>query len=218
MQKELETLHIEWPDLPKWPALLVYGKKITKEQAWEIILRTTNYYYLNGNDPIWNKKVYNILGLVADDIGYPTLESVRKIQEDFNVLNIEYLLNKRITSSYIGGPHGWCDWNGNIFCNSYNIGKWPYSKGIFEEWLEIAKAFPFLDLTSQLYSGEQCEDCEPVIKYRIKDGEVFVEEPDNNIPIVSMDIMEVINGINNKSGQGTTETNLLEAVEYMRNK
>ena len=91
---------------------------------------------------------------------------------------LSYLGNEQIVSSWIGGAHGWCDWHGNIFTNNYNIGKWPSCETVYKEWQIIAKAFPFLNLRSQLLSGETCEDGnQPIIEFAVKGGKVTVKKP-----------------------------------------
>lgn len=169
--------------LPKWPALLVIGKRITKDQAAEIIIRTQNFYFCT-NDKTFErqlldatnikykkKKEYNFVDLDFD--------SVREAAKKYNCLEIEYLQNHQICTSYVNGPYGWCNWEGNIFCNSFNIGKWPETGIIYEEWKLIAKEFPFLEIKSQLFNEEHCEDnISPIIQFNIKDGKVNVVEPE----------------------------------------
>ena len=49
--------------LPKWPALLVVGKPVTREQAMEIILRTDDLYFSSNDRPfnrLLNEYFYDI--------------------------------------------------------------------------------------------------------------------------------------------------------------
>jgi hypothetical protein len=174
-------------DLTKWPLLLVRGESVTREQANEILIRTCVPGYLNVNDKEWSVLVQRILGLRNEDDPPQELWSEDRRDEriawfkerwDFNraradqlgILNLGYLYTSRIASSWIGGPHGWCDWDGTIASSNYNIGKWPSTSDVTEEWTEIAEAFPYLDLTAQLISKEGEGDL--VGEWRVKDGAV----------------------------------------------
>lgn len=164
--------HLPIAYLGKWPRLLVRGDPVTEQQANAIILRTTALHYLHGNDRAWNRAVHEVLGLVPDDIGYPTPESGRAVEDRLRILNLEYLTNDRIVSAYIGGPHGWCNWDGTIGCSDYNIGKWPEMEEVDAEWRKIAAAFPFLRLEAQLVTDEG--DGEVAVAWRIEDGRVLL--------------------------------------------
>lgn len=172
-------------DLTKWPLLLVSGADVTPEQADEILIRTCSPDYLRGNDPEWAQTVGRIMGfdLSWDWPKDPEIEAnpqrrmawYRKRwadrdarMDELGIFGGEYLYTSRISSNYIGGPHGWCDWNGRIYCDNYNIGKNPDAEEITAEWTAIAAAFPFLDLTCQLVSDEG--DGQLVGEWRVKDG------------------------------------------------
>lgn len=158
-------------DLTKWPRLLVVGDPITEERADEILVRTCEPSYLDCNDREWNAIVDGITRLMItgwrhepaelrDDVaGRLAWHKERWAARDerrreLGILNLSYLHNNRISSTWIGGPHGWCDWDGTIGCASHNVGKWPTSEEITADWTTIAAAFPFLRLTAQLISNE----------------------------------------------------------------
>lgn len=173
--------------LPKWPGLLVVGDTVTKEQAAEILIRT-DLFYFSSNDLQWKKMLHNAANIkFEDEESYLATDwdSLREAKERFRVLDLEYLCNDRIASCWIGGPHGWCNWDGKIFSNNYNIGKWPNASAIYEEWEEIARAFPFLKLKSQLFDGEtSTENSKPAIQFNIADGKVKQVEIENIGPII----------------------------------
>lgn len=172
---DVTTQHTDILDLglPKWPAFVVQGDAVTREQAAEILIRT-NHWYVSTNDRQWAREVYRIAGIsYKEDRGYIDVDwkSLEAFNKSMGVLDLEYLTNSQIASAYIGGPHGWCSWSGNIGCASYNIGKWPSIREVLREWTMIAEAFPFLRLWSQLFSGETCEeDVRPVVEFEIADG------------------------------------------------
>jgi hypothetical protein len=185
--------------LPKWPAIVVVGKPVTKAQAAEILIRTdtlnfsTNdrefrqqlesyFYDVKFEDPY--EDVYDAvvrkLGLEKENFR-EKWEYVDKIEREVGQIPLEYLTNSQIVSAYIGGPHGWCNWEGMIGCKGHNIGKWPNVETVYDEWKRIAKEFPFLELRCQLMGHEAgySEDGEdhPVVEYVVKGGKVRMVEP-----------------------------------------
>ncbi len=173
----------------KWMGLVVVGKKITEEQAKEIIVRTSGLYFCSNDHKFVQELYEHIFNKKLDHIVYHA--SICEFCDDKKELNfamkrygilpgIEYLKNSQIVSSYIGGPHGWCNWDGTIFTNSYNVGKYPSKEYIFKEWKEIAREFSYLDLKCQLWNGEVCdEDNAPYVQYNVKNGKVKVVEPED---------------------------------------
>lgn len=152
----------------KWPRLIVTGAPVTEQQANEILIRTCVPAYLPGNDQAWNEAVAKAMGFPAgDDWPDRGLEGAERTawfearwaekdrrSAELDIIPLEYLYNSRITSSWIGGPHGWCDWDGSIGTAVYNIGKWPSTEEVTEEWAAIAAAFPFLTLDAQVIEDE----------------------------------------------------------------
>ena len=199
--------------LPKWPALIVTGKAVTKEQASEIIIRTNGDSSCNDNEfsnrvaeLIYDVKIPDHLIHNYDQVN-TAIEKKLGIEEgeerekwskvwgyrdekraELEIIELSYLHNSRICSSWIGGPHGWCDWEGNIECSNYNIGKWPGIEEVYNEWKKIAKAFPFLDLRCQLAnheasSPEMSENPGPVVEFIVKGGKVKMVEPKEYLKI-----------------------------------
>ncbi len=162
---------IEWLGLTKWPGLIVTGKRITRKQAAEILIRTDSWW-LSSNTKWYEEKVRKLLNLPEDDV-----DRQRQFLMDIKALELNYLNNSQILSCSIQGPHGWCDWKGNIGCSSYNIGKWPTVEEVKEDWVKIAQAFPFLHLKCQLLNDETCSDAElyPVVQFNICNGKVRVK-------------------------------------------
>jgi len=167
--------------LPKWPGLLVWGRPVNTVQASIIIIRTMPSY-LSGADQIWMNKVSNILDIDSNGI-ILSEEEIKTLKDRLGFLELFYLYNERIMSLYTGGIHGWCNWDGRIYCNSFNIGKWPSVNELFDEWSRIAESFPFLDLESQIldksigfFEPEYQEQPKPLIKFSIKDGKVKIQE------------------------------------------
>jgi len=192
--------------LPKWPGLLVKGEKITEEQAAEIILRTSGWISCNDDDftNAVNCLIYDVQDngkhsyydkvndLIREKIGvgkdFPEAwsklwEYREKRNQELGILeDCCYLGNHQICSSWIGGPHGWCNWDGTISACNYNIGKWPAIEDVYNEWKLVAKTFPFLDLKCQLLNHEQCfpetvNNPGPIIEFHVKGGRVKMSIP-----------------------------------------
>jgi hypothetical protein len=163
-----------YPDLPKWPALVVVGEPVTPEQAQEIIIRTDSLYF-SSNDRRFEEDLYKTLGVTFKDYS-PDWHELDDRRKEYQVLDIDYLQNHRIVSSWIGGPHGWCFWNGRIGTHNYNIGKWPSVEEVEKEWKMIARAFPYLQLQAQLFDGEVGEEqTSPIVTFTIERGKVKVD-------------------------------------------
>lgn len=228
--------------LPKWPAMVVVGRPVTREQAMEIIIRTDDLYF-SSNDHRFNKQLNEYFFDVKIEVdGYSALDAAIRTklglssdnQHKFyhevydytgnkrlevGQLNLDYLRNSRIVSSWIGGAHGWCDWNGNILCDNYNIGKWPSVKEVYNEWKIIAKAFPYLDLTCQLMNHEaSCEDMvdnpSPIVDFIVKNGKVRMKTPNGYLRVPSFPefSFEIFN-----NERGCTFNQFKDAVDYCRN-
>lgn len=171
----MSTSETPYIDPGKWPRLIVVGEPVTEAQADEILIRTCVLYFLHSNDHDWDHIVARIVfkNERAAETDFP-FQQVRDRVEELGVLNLEYLETYRISSSWIGGPRGWCDWDGRIG-SAYNIGKYPTVKEVGREWSEIAAAFPYLDLTAQLIS--ESDSTQVCGQWRVKDGVAVAETP-----------------------------------------
>lgn len=218
--------------LPKWPALVVVGRPVTYDQAREIIIRTDDFHFSTNNRGFKRQLEECVYGHREDEHSLTTEERLERWSKEnerkaeLGLLNLEYLNNHRIVSSFIGGPHGWCNWDGTIGCNTYNIGKWPSVEEVYDEWVEIAAAFPFLHLTCQLMNHESGfeesnDDPRPLIEFRIKDGEVTMNKP--FIPLsptsgISMDHMVELIGSGTMREVGCSLDRFKSAIQYVEQK
>jgi hypothetical protein len=168
--------------LGKWPAMTVEGVSVSKEQAAEILIRTNNWSY-GTNDSEWRKQVCTVIGAegkYASGRAYWEIDydSLREAERRLGVISLGYLGNNQIMSCWIGGPHGWIAWDGTVGSHNYNIGKWPEAAEVYEEWTKIAAAFPYLDLTCQLWSEEVGMDGSvPLVEYVVRQGQVVMQKP-----------------------------------------
>ncbi|CAH6419301.1 Hypothetical protein HVR_LOCUS502 [uncultured virus] len=167
--------------------MIVSGDEVTPDHAAEIIIRTSDLYFCS-NDNDWRRMLHGYLGILPEkeSNGYvfPDYNKQKKLESELGILKLEYLQNDQIASSYIGGPHGWCSWDGIIGTDGYNIGKWPSVDTVFNEWTRIAEAWPFLKLRCQLWNCEcdsdhddDDEPAEPIVEYLIENGTVTMVDP-----------------------------------------
>lgn len=171
--------------LPKWPQHYVTGQPVTVEQAKEIIRRTDTFFdYGGGNDREYAKWVRAQVKRPVDSWDLPAGsdwdahdKKLDKWRENWGFIRTSYVHNSWISSSFVGGPHGWCHPDGQIgFID--NVGKWPSVNDIFNDWQILAAAFPFLDIGATLFSGEAGEDdTHPVVSMIISDGTVKLIDP-----------------------------------------
>jgi len=153
----------------------------------EIIIRT-DYSVINpsSNDGVWCEIVAQIIGVPIQekDEGFNLFYQRRdKFAESIGwISEIEYLRPSRITDSYIGGSHGWIDWDGFVGTSGHNIGKWPKDEEVLNDWKILLQNFPFLSLRAQLFDREQCEEGgTPIVEYIIGDGNVEMKSPGEKI-------------------------------------
>ncbi len=230
-------------DLPKWPALIVKGEKITQEQASEVIIRTTTYFscnnhkFVNACESVFyeveiseeNMDVYDAIDShiitkleLEEKDWYKIWDYKLEKQKELGILNsLEYLDSNMVCSSWIGGPHGWCDWEGNIWTKNYNIGKWPTVEAIYNEWKLIAKTFPFLNLRCQLCnheasSPEMTENPGPVVEFIVKKGKVKMVVPSSYLEIPEFGPIQF--SVNGESEIGCTIEKFSAGVQKIRNK
>lgn len=170
-------------DLTKWPRLLVAGNPVTEEQANDILIRTNSPYFTT-NDRAWERQVAGVYGIGLDEHGNLDWRSQRAVARDLGVLDLHYLSNSRVMSCWIGGPNGWCDWDGRIGCSTYNIGKWPSQEAVQEDLDAISGAWPFLRMDVQLVTDEGEGDLAAM--WVVQDGEAVFVEPGEQMPTAEL--------------------------------
>lgn len=209
--------------LTKWPGFIVNGNPVTLEQANEIILRT-NSWLLCTNNQFYINQVAEALDFSSNkQPRYPSEELIdyekkRKFKESIQVLNLDYLATERIASCQIGGPNGWCNYDGAIFSNNSNIGKYPTTEEVFQEWQTIATAFPYLNLTCQLLSHEISQDeAQPVIEFKVCKGKVTYQT--DNLKLIAVKNPVPMSTIfTNENEIGISVKNLVTKVNTLRTK
>lgn len=201
--------------LPAWSPMLVKGDRVSPSQAAEVLIRTDNLYFAT-KDRAWERTLNQEIGITQDvwDGSYEeriqALEARDRARIRYRVLSdIQYLNNRKVASSSVRGPYGWINWDGTIFCDSYMIGKHAKVEEVFEEWLTIAKEWPFLRLRCQLLDtsiGSPLPQC--LIEYVVESGCVSVKHPrEFLLPYVKPsgeDAVSALLRIKNQSERGCT--------------
>lgn len=217
--------------LGKWPTMVVSGDPLTREQTNEVLLRTSHRRYWNlTNDRAWEKDINDIVGIeVAEHrTGFEERLAVLARNEsrydELGFLHLSYTHNSQIASAYIFGPHGWLNWDGVITGNMpYNVGKHPDEEELLEDWTQIAKAFPYLNLTVQFFAERTLDESESekevLLEIQVQNGEaVSVETPSASLlvdfPPFSLDGM-TDNLRSAYRERGVSAERLIEAVKQV---
>lgn len=156
-------------ELQKWPRLLMAGETVKPEQAMEILIRTNEWFMLEYHHTVdtvgeYIKKFYIKTLPEEHQISSNAFDS-QDLTNKLNTLDLAYLSNARIQSSWIGGLKGWMNWDGKLFANNYNIGKWPSTEEVMSDIETIVMAFPYLDFELQLINKEYDDDSKLVAEY-----------------------------------------------------
>lgn len=206
IKSKLDPLSV---DLPKWSALVVSGKDVSLRDAAEILIRTDRHFpdfRYSGNNRNLRRDLNAIFEIPSRDSDH-VQKSIFNLRKRLKVLDLSYLANDQIMSSWIGGPHGWINWSGQVGTSNYNIGKYPSVSSVLSEWKAIASAFKFLDLTAWLYDKESGEEGgKPVVRFEVKGGsaEVFCQEDTGtDLPNAStkIDMTRVLSRLFSPSGE-----------------
>lgn len=183
--------------LPKWPQLYITGADVSVQEAKAIIFKNETFLSSlgsgGGNNREWNQWAVSLMGLTAvtarHDGGEVDWEdgarsqallrlgwAIRDKWRQERAVRTSYIHIDRASSSFIGGPHGWCSPEGKIYYDD-NVGKWPSVAEVHNDLDVIAKAFPFVKMTATLFDGESCTDGRrPVVTFQVADGGVTVAD------------------------------------------
>lgn len=178
-------------DLPKWPQLMIVGDPVSEDQAKEIIFRTETFLtdaseYAGGNNKGFNASYLResgmdvLKGLCPGDWMY-SHTVMQHVRARIGFVSLDYVHNTWASSSYIFGPYGFCSPDGDIYYN-HNLGKYPGVQEVYNDFVRIAQAFPFLKFKASLYSGEHCEEnTHCVVSFIVQSGEVQITDEDFNL-------------------------------------
>lgn len=190
-----EENKILFKGLPKWPHLIIIGKPVTRDQAFDIIFRTDGFLtdtckHAGGNNHAFNAIYHRDSGIAQvakekeqyNDAWLFDMQVTEALREKIKFVRRKYIRNDWTSSPMVGGPHGFCSPEGEIY-HDCNVGKWPCGSEVFEDLKTIVKEWPFLEFKASLYSHEDCE-CHPtehkgvVMSFVAENGVVRVTEED----------------------------------------
>lgn len=207
--------------LPKWPHLIIIGKPVTKDQAFEIILRTDGFLsdtskFPGGNNRDFNRIYQRDSGIAElmppenfDSGWFYTYMAQQALREKIKFVSFSYIRNDWAASSYIGGPHGFCSPDGEIYHNC-NVGKWPSIEEVYEDLKKMVATWPFLTFKASLYDCEECENTpekQMVASFVAENGVVTITGEDFDLrnqerPGIGIEkaVMEIHNGMHREQG------------------
>lgn len=193
----------------KWPKMLVTGVKVDNQRTIEDILLNTDPYLTTINKRSWGRlsdieKTYykesgfeyiNKLENHLKDIDFSLDNDIYpygsfvyyiqwRLQQKLNILNLDYCTTDRASSCFVYGHHGWIDADGNILFTD-NIGKWPSTEEVLNEWKLIAERYHDLDLNITIFTGESSEEeAVPHFNIIVKDGiATYIDTPDLSVHV-----------------------------------
>lgn len=179
--------------LPKWPQLMIVGDNVTEEQAADIIFRTETFLtdsheWSGGNNKAFNERYRRESGLeeitnIAGKDWCFSADAERHLRARIGFVDLEYIHNTWASSSFIGGPYGFCSPDGAIFYSD-NIGKYPSVEAVYNDLCAIAKAFPYLNFKASLYShegGEEVDDRKVIVSFVVSCGDVTLNTEDYDL-------------------------------------
>lgn len=175
--------------LPKWPQLMIVGEDVTPLQAKEIIFRTDDFVICpeyKGNNKKFTDEYAKLCGFyISDEEKFSDNKKCREIwdlkkfiSDKISRIELGYVQNDWGVSCYVYGPHGFCSPEGKIYFQE-NVGKWPNVEDIYDDFVNLAKAFPFLKFKASLYDGEHCEEnTSLVVSFIVENGHVTMTDGD----------------------------------------
>lgn len=164
----------------KWHGFLVSGDQITKTQAAEIIIKTNNWRELNFSNH--NDRISNLLEKIYFDY-LPIEEKIdgrQKIKEKkfldlFKIKeSLNYINNFQISHYPVDS---WVNFDGEIFCDSREIGKKCSFRNLLHDIETIKKNFPYLNnITFQVlkYNISYPLRNKPMLTFKIVDGQILL--------------------------------------------
>lgn len=151
--KVVNKTNLDYDDIVsslRWPHIQIRGKRITKEQALDIICKTemlvTSFLYYKYRDCqydcydyLTNEDIHNISINVAKEIKALTDKGL--LMNKYG-LGLEHLDNNLYRSGY----KAWISENGIIAYNGCGGSEWVCASEIVEDLTILAKNFPYLDM------------------------------------------------------------------------
>ena len=192
------------------------GKKVSKEEAAEIIRRTDAFYekLYCGNNHKFNRTLYKLSGVRADyeaidrdhsccdlDYGYMLggdniLDKIRAYDEwktkEWGCLGLHHFLNHWISCAYIGGPYGWISPEGEVGGLLYGEKYGIETEELEEDLKRVASEWPSLDFTVYLVDSPGSSD-DPFwvfAEWKVSGGKVELVKEDYEIDDITYETID----------------------------
>ena len=190
------------------------GKRVSKEEAAEIIRRTDAFYekLYNGNNHKFNRTLYRLSGVPANyealdkdhsccDMDYRYILG-DSFHDKFNVydkwkteewgcLGLKHFLNHWISCAYIGGPYGWISPEGEIGGLLYGEKYGIETEELEEDLKKVATEWPSLEFTVYLVDYPGGDDPFWVFaEWKVKDGVVTKTKEDYEIDNITYGMID----------------------------
>jgi hypothetical protein len=190
------------------------GKKVSKEEAAEIIRRTDAFYekLYNGNNHKFNRTLYRLSGVPANyealdedhsccDMDYRYILG-DSFHDRFNVydkwkteewgcLGLHHFLNHWISCAYIGGPYGWISPEGEVGGLLYGEKYGIETEELEEDLKKVATEWPFLEFTVYLVDHSGGDDPFWVFaEWKVSGGKVGLVKEDYEIDDITYETID----------------------------
>ena len=192
------------------------GKRVSKEEATEIIRRTDAFYekLYNGNNHKFNRTLYRLSGVKADykaiedahtccDMDYKYIIGGKDVfdniriydkwkTEEWGCLGLHYFLNHWISCAYIGGPYGWISPEGEIGGLLYGEKYGIETEELEEDLKKVATEWPSLEFTVYLVdsSGSSDDPFWVYAEWKVSGGNVELIKEDYEIDNITYETID----------------------------
>ena len=166
----------------KWPAARLVGPNVTKEQALDFIWKTDSA--LQHPEYACNDRQFN--EELCEWLGYGKKETFENFQEKYKEwykklekrgqIQLAYLESNLVASSYIYGPMGPVNPNGEVRL-ARNFGKWPSIEEVENDLRTIGENFLWMSFTLAIWDNAETPtesvdmDEPPTFAWKLKNGE-----------------------------------------------
>jgi hypothetical protein len=191
------------------------GKRVSKEEAAEIIRRTDAFYekLYNGNNHKFNRTLYRLSGVPANyeaidedhsccdmsarymiegDTIFDKMRVYDKWKtEEWGCLGLHHFLNHWISCAYIGGPYGWISPEGEVGGLLYGEKYGIETEELEEDLKKVSTEWPSLEFTVYLVDYPGGDDPFWVFaEWKVKNGVVTKVKEDYEIDNITYGMID----------------------------
>lgn len=194
----------------KWPQLLITGEQVNDQNMInEILIATDSFFtdtsqYAGGNCSEFRRLYQEASGAIYIQNFSKYLEEkdvtiknghlnssflyfvYDEVRKKVNFLETSYVHNTQASSCFVYGPYGWMDVNGKIQYVD-NVGKWPSTDSVYEDFVMIAERWPFIKLNATCMEVEVQPGLDdlnlkhPLFNIKVENGKAEIMDPDTSV-------------------------------------